>query len=452
MDLREYLDILTNQIRCKQARSIVEEEMKQHIEDQAESFCREGMERREAMRAAVREMGDPVETGTQLDRIHRPRMEWSVLILAGIMSIAGLVLQYLFRYQFGVNEAAHTDFFVKQVGYTAVGFVLMLIVYRLDYTLLAKWQLPIWAGFFLLYLLLASQPVMIHYTQIRLLVYALGMLYIPVYAGVLFHFRGGGYLQIFYCILILLFPAAGSRLVGAALIQTYFIPVILLCVAVCRGWFQVKRKFALTGVLGAAIVLPAAILLLLVSLGNKVNVMYTYQIARLRALFGLITGDTDAANYLKFEQWIRQLLQECRIFGQADFPAGYTLKNLQNEYVITGLFAYYGMLAGLLLLALIFLFLLRVFRVAWKQKNQLGFMIGLSCALLFLFQSALYIHSNLWGGFIGQMSMPFLSYGFICTAVNFILMGIFLSVHRGSTITDEKKIRRWKIKVVREKV
>ena len=59
-------------VRCKMARGTIEQEINDHIEDQKEEFLSEGMSQTEAEEAAVREMGDPVEVGLEMDRIHRP--------------------------------------------------------------------------------------------------------------------------------------------------------------------------------------------------------------------------------------------------------------------------------------------------------------------------------------------------------------------------------------------
>ena len=71
----DYLKLLTEQIRCKKARLMIEEEYQAHIDDQKLDFMAQGMSEAEAEEAAVREMGDPVEAGVQLDRIHRPKMD-----------------------------------------------------------------------------------------------------------------------------------------------------------------------------------------------------------------------------------------------------------------------------------------------------------------------------------------------------------------------------------------
>lgn len=57
----DYLKLLTEQIRCKKASLMIEEEYQAHIDDQKLDFMAQSMSEAEAEEAAVREMGDPVE-------------------------------------------------------------------------------------------------------------------------------------------------------------------------------------------------------------------------------------------------------------------------------------------------------------------------------------------------------------------------------------------------------
>ena len=90
-----YIKEVTDQIRCKKARPFIAEERSQHIEDQAEDYLAEGMSPADAEAAAVREMGDPIKVGTDLDRIHRPKPDWKLIIIIALLTLAGLVLQYI---------------------------------------------------------------------------------------------------------------------------------------------------------------------------------------------------------------------------------------------------------------------------------------------------------------------------------------------------------------------
>ncbi len=117
LDRQEYLKSLTEQIRTKRARTMVAEEVEAHIEDQKQDFMAHGLGEEEAESMAVVEMGDPVEAGVKLDRVHRPKMEWTVLMAILIISIMGLILQAVVTSSFptmnmSTLEAFKDNFFI----------------------------------------------------------------------------------------------------------------------------------------------------------------------------------------------------------------------------------------------------------------------------------------------------------------------------------------------------
>lgn len=57
----EYLKIVLEQIRCKKARPYIRQELQDHIEDQIEANVSAGLNRTDAEKEAVKDMGDPVE-------------------------------------------------------------------------------------------------------------------------------------------------------------------------------------------------------------------------------------------------------------------------------------------------------------------------------------------------------------------------------------------------------
>ena len=90
MEYTEYMETLKEQIQNKRARALVSEEINGHIEEQAQGYEEEGMSREDAKREAVRQMGDPVETGCALNRTH-PQTGVSVeIICAGGISDRGI--------------------------------------------------------------------------------------------------------------------------------------------------------------------------------------------------------------------------------------------------------------------------------------------------------------------------------------------------------------------------
>lgn len=56
MERRDYLELMTGQIRCKKMCPVIAKEVEDHIEDQKQVFMAEGMKEEEAEKAAVEEM------------------------------------------------------------------------------------------------------------------------------------------------------------------------------------------------------------------------------------------------------------------------------------------------------------------------------------------------------------------------------------------------------------
>ena len=95
MTQSEYLEIVKEQIRQKQMQEELAEELGCHIEDLAEVYRRQGNPVVKVMEKAVEDMGDPVETGVQLDLVHQPKLDKKLLgILLFIWFIGGL-LRYI---------------------------------------------------------------------------------------------------------------------------------------------------------------------------------------------------------------------------------------------------------------------------------------------------------------------------------------------------------------------
>ena len=59
--------------------------MKSHIEDAKEDFINKGMEKHEAEKKAVKAMGNPEEIGKELNKVHRQKLDWKLLILIFIL-------------------------------------------------------------------------------------------------------------------------------------------------------------------------------------------------------------------------------------------------------------------------------------------------------------------------------------------------------------------------------
>ena len=89
-----YLSQVDEQVRWARVRPALRRELMGHLEEQRDACLAEGMDETSAEIEAVRQMGDPVLVGRQLDEVHRPRPQYAPLALAAVAAGAdGLLVE-----------------------------------------------------------------------------------------------------------------------------------------------------------------------------------------------------------------------------------------------------------------------------------------------------------------------------------------------------------------------
>ena len=302
LDRQEYLKSLTEQIRTKRARTMVAEEVEAHIEDQKQDFMAHGLGEEEAESMAVVEMGDPVEAGVKLDRVHRPKMEWTVLMAILIISIMGLILQAVVTSSFPTMDMSTLEAFKDNFLYGGIwsamliGIAVMLGICYLDYSILVKWSFPIWAVmqipavFSIVSKIFFDEtmwigPMVNGRSVVQML---LSYLVIPFYAGTIYHFRRKGTKGLLISTVCLGISVLTDLMIPfmSSAVVTGITGLVLLHVAVCKGWFgENKKKFLIRmwGVIGICLILMSGI-----TFWGNGRFVTDYQVHRLEAL---ITGE-----------------------------------------------------------------------------------------------------------------------------------------------------------------
>lgn len=430
MELREYLDTLVSQIRCKKARGMVEEEVAAHITDQMEACETAGMTKEEAEKEAVRQMGDPVEAGVALDRIHRPRMDWKILLLVGVLSLLGLAVQYV------IGEARDGEPLVwYQAYYTGAGILLMLVICWVDYSIIGRFPVWLWLGFSAVILgySLFGPIVNGNNNYLRPVIY----LYVPLYAGILYRYRGGAYPALLTCAgFVFLSMCISMRAVTMPVcLDVAVICLLMTVLALWKNWFRVPKKRTVAILLGAVFTVPAAIFIC------GINGEFTsYQMDRIRMMM------SDSPMYQQ-AHLVRRIWQEGALAGQRTMVLdgqNYLASELipgsaYSEYILTYIISYYGILAGIAVLLLFAVFLIRIFRISAGQKNQLGQMVGMGCSMIFAVQLYHYIMFNLGIGVLVGINLPFFTFGKWVALSTYILAGLLLSIYRYKDVSTDRK-------------
>lgn len=237
---------------------IVERELEAHIEEQKADFMASGMTESEAEAAAVAEMGDPVEVGVDMDRIHRPKMNWPAMAVIAFLSLLGLGIRYYLDLHVVTEYGIEIGSFGEEIARILAGLGVMAGICLLDYTRIAYRARELMVVYFVLLVAgkISSIPINgskafipLYFLQVSVNVRMALILFIPLYCAVLYRYRGKGY---------------GGLLKGIL----WSAPMLLLSL-----WYSVSALDVLVPtvliVLSAAVLITGAIILLFIRLASR---------------------------------------------------------------------------------------------------------------------------------------------------------------------------------------
>ena len=104
MNVKDFLNTVSNQIKYKPVREIITEELKEHIDEIISENTTNGLSEELAEEIAVKQMGNPVQIGKNLNKIHKPKMDWITLILTLILILISGQFAILFHPDVSFNK------------------------------------------------------------------------------------------------------------------------------------------------------------------------------------------------------------------------------------------------------------------------------------------------------------------------------------------------------------
>ena len=419
MNIEEYITTLTEQIRFKQARQGVAQEIRNHISDQTQAYEQDGMEHDKAVEMAVREMGDPVEAGVALDRIHRPQFDWRLFFMTVLFSLAGIFLMYVTG-ALGQSRGQLT----RQCLYTFLAIGIILLIYFADYTLIGKYALPIYIVMSIAFYVYQKTGRQINgcIPALRSFVY----LYIPVYVGILYRYRGKGTRSIIKAFLFMVLTAFFAEQLARSMFIGFSVGVIctiLLLYAVIKGWFGKNEKRTVIANIIAVFAFVLAIFVVYI-----ICFAYDYQRIRLIAFFEQ-NHYPETANFQL--NLARHALTNAQIIGgNAETVLAKGLVHNDTFLILTQSIAMYGIIAGIAIIAAFALLAYRALNIVKHQKNPLGMMMSAACFLLVIFNctTGILMNFGLWP--MSTLQFPFLSVGGSATIMYAVIIGLLMSCRR----------------------
>lgn len=445
----EYMTSLTEQVHDARAKRMVAKELGNHIEEQADCYEACGMNQEEALIEAVRQMGDPVETGIELNKIHKPKTPFVLLGLSVGMMLIAITMQAII-FAAGGNELGGMTMLSKTIVYNIAGFCIILGLLHCDYNFIAKYAYQMYGVY------IVGMPVLrvlvyilsnMGYVTPQAVYYGVQMAFPVIFAGIIYRNRKRGLygagVSLFLGILGVIWSSTilgGSDYRYSAVAETLLIIILMLVIAFIKNIFGITEKNRRKTFLIGSVIFSCCIAVGIFCLLGGTPEYYL----GMRILNAFTGNEVGYMNLL-----LRESIADASWIGGQQFFLGEPNRESYGLFVLNAVFTYFGKLAGVLVGAVYLGFLLLAFRMSFKQSNRMGMLVGTACTVSIFVRFVAYLACNLGFGLWWTTLVPFLSYGRVSAVMNGIYIGLILCVYRNSRILAEEKIEQKPIKRIR---
>ena len=140
MQIKEFLNAVCEQIKYKPIRNSISEELENHIEESKENYIEEGMQEEEAEEKAIVQMGNAEEIGKKLNKIHKPKLDWKLLIILIILLGFGFLVAFTRASHIVSDGYEMTNVIERYLCALITGSIFSIFIYFIDYTKIMKYS------------------------------------------------------------------------------------------------------------------------------------------------------------------------------------------------------------------------------------------------------------------------------------------------------------------------
>ena len=423
----EFLNKVTSKVKSKEAHSMIKKELSNHIRGLSQSIQKRESSKEKAEEKAIQEMGNPYAIGENLNRIHKPKMDWILIVLFVILAGVGFLPL--------VGGIPELSFFIGRQAIWSILAVLVLIGFLFfDYRKLKNLWMYFYASGLLLHLYLyffgyitngvnkwISLPgFMVDGTMISLFLFFLAWAGIFSKNNEFNSWKKQGLLFFLFWTPIFLYMMVPNFM---------FSIIYFFCIIGMFAFAQVQKKLARKLVGTNAVV--GLIFLLAIIITSRESYFFT----RLSAFINP-NADPNGAGYMYII--VRDILSQAGWFGNGLYNDlnFQLLPEPHTDFVFPYLVYSLGWSFGIALSLILLLFISRISKNAFKTKDLYGRLIVIGGAALFGVPT---IWNILMGfGLVPMMevSLPFISYGGSMLLFYAALLGLILNVYRRKDIVE----------------
>ncbi|MFD2043020.1 FtsW/RodA/SpoVE family cell cycle protein [Ornithinibacillus salinisoli] len=423
---------VTSRVKSKEVHNMIQNELTSHLEERSQFFQKKTFSKDDADDKAIQEMGNPIIIGDNLNKLHKPKIDWILITLFVI--IAGISFLPLIG---GSPESiAPSSYFIgkQMIWYIIAVLIIVGGIHFFDYRKLQS----LWVAFYVIGLSLLL--LVLNFGKVTMGTkrwVVLGDISVDVTLLSLFLFflawttilsrvkEFSSWKKQILLFFLFWTPFFFYMMLLQFVVSIIYFFCILTMIAFSRAHIKLFIWWIVTNV--------AACLLFIGTIINTFQNNYFY--FRLLAFIDRYS-DPDGEGYIYFV--INDALSKAGWFGngldndlnQQAFSITHT--DLAFSYLVFSL----GWAFGIFLCFILLVFIIRISLNAFKTKDQFGRLLVIGGAALFTVPTCWNILMGLGIVPIMGVSLPFISYGGSMLLFYATILGLTLNVYRKKDIVE----------------
>ncbi|MFZ7103772.1 MAG: FtsW/RodA/SpoVE family cell cycle protein [Peptococcaceae bacterium] len=420
-EIQAYLNQVCAQVKFREVHKEIRKELESHIQEIVQEYSAQGFSEEEAVAKALAQMGVADIVGKQLNKVHRPRPAWSVLVLSLLFINTGLLAMYFIQKQGLLTY--DIPIFAKSLHYSFISLIFIAGLYFFDYRKLEGYAKHIYLGTFFLLFFTVFQGIQVNGSKCWLslgpftvnVVTITPLFFSIALAGLFNKWDWHNPLKLLQGFLILAGPL--FLILTAPSIATGVIYAATCLVIMIVSGAGIKAIGLIWTPLAAMLILPV--------------ITAPYRLVRLLTFFNP-AADPLGNGYLSLQ--LRKIISESGLFGQGLTFHSRVLPDLHTDFIFAFITYTFGWLASSLLIIFIVIFLIRAASVARQVKLGYGKLLTSSFVTILAVQFLWNIGMNLGLTPISDVGLPFISYGGSQLIFNVVAVGMISGIYRQKTL------------------
>ena len=387
------------------------------------------------------QMGVPEEIGRKLNKIHKPKLDWKLLLLMVILMGFGVFVAILKQPIMNENYIGST------IIYMTIGVILSIGIYFFDYKLLKKYSTVIYIIASILMILPMIQfgfiPRGVYNIQLFEITISPSTIALPLYLisfiGFIFNYNKTNNFKMTILnkeieinkdmVKIIICSVASLMLMEyiSSITNAIILGIIYLIISTAKIIQNKKNRIKNLIILYVIPVFMGLLLILML-------VKSPYRFERIISSFNPEV-DPESSGYVGMLQ--KEILENAKIIGEADtmpISNSQSIINVESNYTFIYLLGKTGILVAGLLVCTIILASVKLIINAKNIKEQYGKFLIIGLSSLYILQSFATILMNVNMGVQTNVNLPFVTYGGIYFIVSILSMAIIFSVYRRKDI------------------